>query len=269
MSPPDPAPRPPGVHSAWRSATVGLLAGVAGFAVLRRVPQPPPDVAGPPRQVDPGPVPVPAGLADPPWPAFDCDGQPLADALAAWGRRAGYAVDVDWKSVDNPRVSGDLPVTVRLRDTTAAGALDAILAACPPGGDDGPPAWVVPAGRGRVVVVTSRSGLDALDQVTRVYDVGPIVRSMLAGTAAAGPATAGPVAAEGGPCLVPGVRPDLSESDAGDNLVKAVTEHVAPSVWRVNGGDGDCSYFNGSLVVRTSTHVQADVERFLAALHGR
>lgn len=179
-----------------------------------------------------------------------------------------------WRALDRESINSETVVTLELEQVTVAAILEEVfdqLSGLNP---------MVYVGRGNILKITTRSDLRA-DRFTRAYDIAEIIAQ--AQYARVSPRMnvgqqqniAGATANQGGIGVNSGTfnigatlfgdfgrnDDDRDDRDLGDEFVEQLIEMiqttVLPKSWRVNGGDGDLSVFDGSLMVYNSADVHA------------
>ncbi|HEX8911354.1 MAG TPA: hypothetical protein VF796_03265, partial [Humisphaera sp.] len=157
-------------------------------------------------------------------------------------------VEVDAPSYRRAGLRPEAPVTVRVRGALLADVLNELSAA-----EHSPttlPGWTIRDGR---VVIGAWGDDDATVRTTRLYDVRDLVAA-----AATMPAVGRASCFE-----LPGERPTPIIED----LVRLITESIAPDTWRDNGGTGgSIRPYGGRLIVWHRPDGHRQVRRLLALL---
>ena len=160
---------------------------------------------------------------------FAANELPLQEFAKQLSAESHVEVLIDEKHLADAGVETSVPITVKIGDTTLRSALRRALAAHDL-------KLVVVNG---TILITSPEFADATLE-TRVYQVQDLV----------------PPAAAGG----------LFAPTNAQRLILLVQSIIAPPSWDGNGGAGSIAYLDGSLVVRQSQEIQADVALLLSGL---
>ena len=264
MDPDDRPPTPPivpaGVHRAWRSAAVGLAAGVTAFAVLgyaRRAASVGDGVAAPVQQVWPNPAEADPRL-DRRIDAVDFDDRPFAEAVRWMVTTADLNVDCRWRDIEAAGVGRTASITLHLRRVPVRQALDEIVHAMADTGE--PLAW---ASRAGVVTLSSRAALDRGEVVARVYDVGPLLDAAAIDDATYGPNWPPPWNGS----QAAGPPPMSLQAARVWSLQNYVQRSVEPTSWQDGGGDvGRMTYFDRRLTVWQTERAHDQIARLFEAL---
>ena len=171
----------------------------------------------------------------------DMTAQQGIDAVAA---KIGSPITVDWVYLKDHGVSPDSKLRGRLADVSVRGALQHILVEM-----DAPTSLDVRIGSDGL-----RIGALAESQTveTRVYNVGPQLER---------------IAAELTPTLPKGVKPNDIRDAAINQLIKLITQHVAPESWRDAGGTvGMLSLTGTRLSITNSRAALRDIDQYFKEL---
>jgi hypothetical protein len=224
--------KPTGVHRIWRMIAIGLILGIAARAVFTRASAKP---------IDPPPLSVRGDslpAADPRLKTnldhVDFDHVKLADALKSLVDRSGMNLVVGWDAMDKAGISRDAMVSVNLKNVALSAALDAVLFTVDPKHQS---CWNVQAG---VIEVTSVDAPNTQHLFVRLYDVERLIKH--------------------------GESTPVLDDARMDELKKCITDNVATTTWKDNGGDiGSISSspVSGTMVIIQTAQAHEQIESLL------
>ena len=253
--------RAAGVSPAWRTAALGLTAGLVAYAVLHHG-RPTPVIVllpEPTQQFSPAPA-VPDPLTDREVEGVDFNQTPFRHALDRFGAEHALRVSVDWQQLADAGVHDFATVTLHSGRTTVGTALSAILATV---GQTVPLGWV---DRDGVLMVSTQPGLVEASVSVRVYDVRPLLARAAGDDAVFGPAAQPNVGWYSGP----GIVPSSMEAVRVGQLLDLIRSTIDPNSWQENGGTvGQVTCFDRKLTVRQSERGHQQLARFLEMLRSK
>jgi hypothetical protein len=158
-------------------------------------------------------------------------GDSFADAVARLRQAAALDIYVNWRAMDQARVTRTLPVTIDLSNLPVDGALDTLLEHV--GGDFVRLGWTLDEG---VVTISTRDDLSK-NTLTRVYDIRGAIRS------------------------------DATRQADIDSVIRRV-RGIDPLSWRDAGGTvGSVRELQGQLIVTQTPQVQQRIGEELRDVH--
>jgi hypothetical protein len=240
----------------WRTLAIVLIAAMAAnisLGYLRKATAPPEPPAIQVREL----VVTSDPKLDRTLTAVDFDDVNLEQALANLVHQADLNLVVLWKPVSDIGVEKDMPVTLHLKNVSVSTALDSVLSLADVKNRI---AWTE---HGGVITVVPAESLDQSHLTLRIYDVKHLISVRF--PVSNSPSMDLQNASQGQTQNQSQQQsPQTMEENQLDEIKKFITDNVATTTWKDNGGDvGSISSFGDLLLITQTEQAQQKIAALL------